>query len=48
MTNEKESKKYIMQECQDEAINKKFGELHLKLVNEVEDNEKQTLFNNKV
>ena len=35
MTNEKESKKYIMQECQDEAINNKFRELHLKLVNEV-------------
>ena len=42
MANEKESKKYILQECQDEAINNKFRELHLKLVNEVEDNEKQT------
>lgn len=35
MGNEMESKKFILQECQDEAINKKFGELHLKLVNEV-------------
>ena len=35
MGNEMESKKFILQECQDEALNKKFGELHLKLVNEV-------------
>ena len=41
MTNEKESNNCIMQKCRDETINTKFRELHMKLVNEVEDNEKE-------